>query len=81
MQVRKQISFDHSDLEWCMIEYPGVEMSTIVALLLHEFRSVHFDVGLTPAKAARDAAKELIQKKKEGVIPAFEKAGDGNKER
>jgi hypothetical protein len=66
MKVKVTVSLPHDDLDWYRKEYPENTLSATITLLLHNFRSVHRDVGLTPNKAAKDAAKEVKELIDEG---------------
>jgi hypothetical protein len=62
-KTRRNIELPTADLEWFETAYPGFSLSAAVTMLLHEFRSIHRDIGATPARIAKDAGKgvkELI---------------------
>jgi hypothetical protein len=67
MKVKQTITLPHDDLEWLLEAYPNLGLSQVLTLLLHNFRCIHVDVGLTPQKAAKDAAKEVKELISEGL--------------
>lgn len=73
MKVKQTVTLPHDDLEWLFAAYPGFTVSAIITLLLRNFRSIHQDVGLTPNKAAKDAAKELKEMIHEGIFEEVKK--------
>ncbi len=73
MKSKITVTLPSDDLLWCDREYPTFTHSAILALLLHNFRSVHHDVGLTPNKAAKDAAKEVKEMIDEGFFDKNDK--------
>lgn len=68
MKVKTTVELPHDDLAWVKDEYPKFSVSALLTMLLHNFRTIHHDVGLTPQKAARDAAKELKAQFDEGMF-------------
>lgn len=68
MKTRKQVELDTDDIEWFKKEYSGASLSWIVGELVRSFRTIHEDVGLTPRKVIRDAAKEVKEKLDEEVL-------------
>lgn len=76
MKVPMRTSLPHDDVEWYNEEYPSVPLSATLSLLLHAFRSIHEDVGLTPKRAARDAARETKELIDEGIFEEKEESED-----
>jgi hypothetical protein len=70
MKVRKTVELPASDLEWFQEAYPHASLSWCLTMLLHNFRSIHQDTGVTPAKVAKDSAKELKASVDEGIFSA-----------
>lgn len=69
MKVTKTINLPHDDLDWFLKSYgEDISLSGILTMLLHNFRQIHIDVGLTPIKAARDSAKEVKEMLDEGIL-------------
>lgn len=73
MKVKQTVTLPYDDLEWLQKEYSEFTISSILTLLLRNFRSIHQDVGLTPNKAAKDAAKELKEMINEGIFSEIKK--------
>ena len=59
MKSRKTVELSAQDLIWFQEAYPEASLSWILTMLLHNFRQIHEDIGATPQKIARDAAKEV----------------------
>lgn len=76
MKVPTRVTLSHDDIDWYNKEYPGVALSSVLTLLLHSFRSIHEDVGLTPKRAARDAARETKELIDEGIFEEKEESED-----
>jgi hypothetical protein len=68
VKVRKTVELPSHDLEWFMEAYPEASLSWCLTMLLHNFRSIHNDTGVTPQKVAKDAAKELKSSVDEGMF-------------
>lgn len=68
MKVRKTVELPASDLEWFMQAYPEASLSWCLTMLLHNFRTIHHDTGVTPEKVARDSAKELKDQIDDGMF-------------
>lgn len=75
MKVRKTVELPADDLEWFFEAYGGVgdgekgaSLSWCLTMLLHNFRTIHHDTGVTPEKVARDAAKELKEQVDDGMF-------------
>jgi hypothetical protein len=68
MKVRKTVELPSQDLEWYMEAYPHASLSWVLTMLLHNFRMIHEDTGVIPAKVAKDSAKELKGSIDEGMF-------------
>lgn len=68
MKVKRHVDLPHADLEWFYREYPKASLSWALTMLLHNFRSIHEDVGVTPKRVAKDAAKEFKEQIDEGMF-------------
>lgn len=61
MKTRKTVEIDAEDMKWFNRAYPDASLSWLLGLLLSHFRAIHEDTGVTPAKVARDSAKEVME--------------------
>lgn len=74
LKVRKTVELPSDDLDWFNQAYGGnddiksASLSWCLTMLLHNFRSIHDDTGVTPEKCARDAAKEFKSSIDEGMF-------------
>lgn len=68
MNTRKTLDLPVNLLEWYADEYPKVALSTLVVMLLNNFRQIHEDTGVTPNKVAHDAAKEVKEQLESGDL-------------
>ena len=59
LKTRKNVELLASDVEWLTESHPGLSLSGVLTMLLHEYRAVFRDIGATPKKIARDAAREV----------------------
>lgn len=67
-KTRRHVDVFTDDLEWFDKEYPNLPLSSMLCMMLRNFRRIHMDVGLTPNRAARDSAKELKDEIDEGLL-------------
>lgn len=58
-QVRKEVVLWRDDVEWLRVHYPTTTLSSVLMLLLHEFKTLHGEH--TPKTYAQEAAKRIHQ--------------------
>lgn len=68
MKTRKNVELPPLDLIWFQEAYPKGSLSWILTMLLHEFRQIHEEIGATPKKIAKDAAKSLKSSIDDGIF-------------
>jgi hypothetical protein len=61
MKTRKTVEIDTEDMKWFNKAYPEASLSWLLGLLISNFRAIHEDTGVTPAKVARDSAKIVME--------------------
>jgi hypothetical protein len=66
--TQRVVNLPTEDIEWYDKEYGRIPLSIVLAMLLHNFRSIHRDTGVTPMRVAKDAAKELKESIEEGIL-------------